>query len=275
MQEGERSIWKRKEKSVKVIAVANQKGGVSKSTLTVNLGIGLVRQGKKVLLLDADAQGSLSASLGIREPDSLEETLATVLTVVMGGQEVEADFGILTHEEGVQFLPANIDLAAVEVSLINAMSREYMLKEYIEIVAPYYDYIIIDCMPSLGMLTINALAAADTVLIPLQAQYLSLRGLEQLISTIMRIKKRINPGLDFEGILLTMVDARTNYAKDIMEMVRENYGQRIPVFETYIPLSVRVAEASAEGRSIFVHDPKGRAAVAYEMLVKEVLAHGK
>jgi len=259
----------------KVIAIANQKGGVSKTTTAVNLGIGLKRAGKKVLLIDADAQGSLTASMGIREADRLDETLATVMTSVIDGQKLDADFGILTHEEGVQFLPANIDLAAVEVSLINVMSREYMLKEYIETVAPYYDYIIIDCMPSLGMLTINALAAADTVLIPLQAQYLSLKGLEQLIATIMRIKKRINPALDFEGILLTMVDARTNYAREIMELVRENYGQIVPIFENYIPLSVRVAEASAEGKSIFSHDPKGRAAGAYEALTKEVLAHGK
>lgn len=259
----------------KVIALANQKGGVSKTTTTVNLGIGLARAGNRVLLIDSDPQASLTASMGEREPDRLEETLATVITSIMEGQEVKADYGILTHEEGVQFLPANIDLAAVEVSLISAMSREYMLKEYIEMVAPYFDYIIIDCMPSLGMLTINALAAADTVLIPLQAQYLSLKGLEQLIATIMRIKKRINPTLDFEGILQTMVDARTNYAKDIMEMVRENYGQRIPVFENYIPLSVRVAEASAEGKSIFLHDPKGRAFIAYENLTKEVLAHGR
>lgn len=259
----------------KVIALANQKGGVSKTTTTVNLGIGLARAGNRVLLIDSDPQASLTASMGERVPDRLEETLATVITSIMEGQEVRTDYGILTHEEGVQFLPANIDLAAVEVSLISAMSREYMLKEYIETVAPYFDYIIADCMPSLGMLTINALAAADTVLIPLQAQYLSLNGLEQLIATIMRIKKRINPALDFEGILLTMVDARTNYAKEIMEMVRENYGQRIPVFENYIPLSVRVAEASAEGKSIFLHDPKGKAAIAYENLTKEVLAHGR
>ena len=258
----------------KVIAMANQKGGVSKTTSTVNLGIGLVKAGKKVLLIDSDPQASLTASMGIKDPDRLDETLATVMDSIMEGKEIEAGYGILTHEEGVQFLPANIDLAAVEVSLISAMSREYMLKEYIEMVAPYFDYIIADCMPSLGMLTINALAAADTVLIPLQAQYLSLRGLEQLIATIMRIRKRINPSLDFEGILLTMVDVRTNYAKDIMEMVRENYGQRIPVFENHIPLSVRVAEASAEGKSIFLHDPKGRAAMAYEILVKEVLDHG-
>ena len=264
-----------KGRKCKVVAIANQKGGVSKTTTTVNLGIGLARAGKKVLLLDIDPQGSLSASMGIQEPDKLEETLATVMTMIMDGQEVEAGYGILTHEEGVQFLPANIDLAAVEVSLTSAMSREYMLKEYIETVAPHYDYIIADCMPSLGMLTINALAAADTVLIPLQAQYLSLKGLEQLIATIMRIKKRINPALDFEGILLTMVDARTNYAKEIMEMVRGNYGRRIPVFENHIPLSVRVAEASAEGKSIFAHDPKGKAAEAYGILVEEVLAHGR
>lgn len=259
----------------KVIAIANQKGGVSKTTTTVNLGIGLERAGKKVLLLDIDAQASLTASLGVREPDKLDETLAAVITSIKDGRGVEVGFGVLTHAEGVQFLPANIDLAAVEVSLISEMSREYMLKEYIETVAPYYDYIIADCSPSLGMLTINALAAADTVLIPLQAQYLSLRGLEQLIATIMRIKKRINPALDFEGILLTMVDARTNYAKDIMEMVHENYGRMIPVFENYIPMSVRVAEASAEGKSIFVHDPKGKAAEAYGILTEEVLAHGR
>ena len=263
------------DRKCKVIAVSNQKGGVSKTTTAVNLGIGLARMGKKVLLLDIDPQGSLTASLGIREPDKLEETLASVISSIMEGGEMEAGFGILTHEEGVQFLPANIDLAAVEVSLISAMSREYMLKEYIEAVAPYYDYIIADCMPSPGMLTINALAAADTVLIPLTAQYLSLKGLEQLIATIMRIKKRINPALDFEGILMTMVDARTNYAKDIMEMVHENYGRMIPVFENYIPLSVRVAEASAEGKSIFLHDPKGRAAMAYEILTKEVLSNGR
>ena len=259
----------------KVIAIANQKGGVSKTTTTVNLGIGLARAGNRVLLIDSDPQASLTASMGSREPDRLDKTLASVITSIMEGQEIEAEYGLLSHEEGVWFLPANIDLAAVEVSLINAMSREYMLKEYIEAVAPYYDYIIVDCMPSLGMLTINALAAADTVLIPLQAQYLSLKGLEQLIATIMRIKKRINPALAFEGILLTMVDARTNYAREIMEMVRGNYGQRIPVFENYIPLSVRVAEASAEGKSIFAHDPKGRASAAYEMLAKEVLAHGR
>ena len=260
------------DRKCKVIAVSNQKGGVSKTTTAVNLGIGLARMGKKVLLLDIDPQGSLTASLGIREPDKLEETLASVISSIMEGGKVEAGSGILTHEEGVQFLPANIDLAATEVSLISTMSREY---KYIETVAPYYDYIIADCMPSLGMLTINALAAADTVLIPLQAQYLSLKGLEQLIATILRIKKRINPALDFEGILMTMVDARTNYAKDIMEMVHENYGRMIPVFENYIPLSVRVAEASAEGKSIFLHDPKGRAAMAYEILTKEVLSHGR
>ncbi len=265
----------RTERKCKVIAIANQKGGVSKTTTTVNLGIGLARAGNRVLLIDSDPQASLTASMGSREPDRLDKTLAAVITSIMEGQEIEAEYGLLSHEEGVWFLPANIDLAAVEVSLISAMSREYMLKEYIEVVAPYYDYIIIDCMPSLGMLTINALAAADTVLIPLQAQYLSLKGLEQLFATIMRIKKRINPALAFEGILLTMVDVRTNYAREIMEMVRGNYGQRIPVFDNYIPLSVRVSEASAEGKSIFAHDPKGRASAAYEALTKEVLAHGR
>ena len=259
----------------KVIALANQKGGVSKTTTTVNLGIGLARAGNRVLLIDSDPQASLTASMGEREPDRLDKTLATVLTSIMEGQEIEAEDGILTHGEGVRFLPANIDLAAVEVSLISAMSREYMLKEYIEAVAPYFDYIITDCMPSLGMLTINALAAADTVLVPLQTQFLSLKGLEQLIVTILKVKKQINTRLDFEGILMTMVDTRTNYSKEIMGMVESNYGKRIPVFRNYIPMSVRAAETSAVGKNIYLHDPKGKVAFAFEGLTEEVLARGE
>ncbi len=257
----------------KVIAVANQKGGVGKTTTTSNLGIGLARQGKKVLLIDADAQGNLTSCMGIDEPDELEHTLADIMNTFIAGDAVEPDYALMEHEENVTFVPGNIELSGVEVTLVNSMSREYVLKEYISVVAPYYDYILIDCMPSLGMMTINALAAADSVLIPVQAQFLSLKGLQQLIVSILKVKKKLNPKLSFEGILLTMVDARTNFAKDIMGLVHENYGSRIPVFDNYIPLSVRAAETTAEGKSIFKHDPRGKVAAAYDILTREVLAH--
>lgn len=259
----------------KVIAISNQKGGVGKTTTTVNLGIGLAKMGNKVLLIDADAQGSLTASLGYHNPDEIEVTLSTIMTAIIEEQELDAAYGILNQNEGVFLMPGNIDLAAMEVSLVNSMSRETVLKQYIEKVREHFDYILIDCMPSLGMLTLNALAAADSVLIPVQSQYLSLKGLEQLIVTILKVKRKINTKLEFEGILLTMVDTRTNYSKEIMEMVHSNYGKRIAIFENYIPMSVRAAETSAVGKSIFQYDPRGKVAAAYDGLIKEVLANGR
>lgn len=263
------------EKNCRVIVTANQKGGVGKTTVCVNLGIGLARAGKKVCLIDADAQGSMSASLGVQKPDSLDVTLAEIMEMIVNGDEPEPGLGILHHGEGVDFMPANIGLAGVETALVNVMSRETVLRQYIDSLKGEYEYILVDTMPSLGMLTINALAAADTVLVPLQTQFLSLKGLEQLIVTILKVKKQINPRLDFEGILMTMVDARTNYSKEIMGMVGSNYGKRIPVFQNYIPMSVRAAETSAVGKSIYLHDPKGKAAAAFEKLTEEVLAHGE
>ena len=179
--------------------------------------------------------------------------------------------GILHHEEGVDLIPANISLSGMEVSLVNAMSRETILKQLIEPMKRQYDFILLDCMPSLGMLTVNALAAADNVLIPVQAQYLSAKGLEQLLQTVNKVRRQINPKLRIEGILLTMVDGRTNYAKDISNLIRETYGSKIKVFGTDIPHSVRAAEISAEGKSIFRHDPKGKVAEAYRVLTKEVV----
>jgi chromosome partitioning protein len=259
----------------KIIAIANQKGGVGKTTTTSNLGIGLVRQGKKVLLIDADAQGSLTASLGYREPDRLEVTLAAVMGKLINDEEVEPVEGILHHGEGVDLMPGNIELSGLEVSLVNVMSRERIMQGYIGIVSGYYDYILIDCMPSLGMITINAFACADSILIPVQAAYLPVKGLQQLIKTIGKVKRQINPKLEIEGILLTMVDSRTNYAKDISAMLQEAYGSRVRIFANSIPASVRAAEISAEGISIYKHDPKGKVASAYYSLTEEVLADGQ
>ena len=256
----------------KVIAIANQKGGVGKTTTTSNLGIGLAKQGKKVLLIDADAQGSLTASLGIQEPDGLEITLATIMANIINDEEIKPGYGILRHEEGVEFMPGNIELSGLETSLVNVMSRETVLRTYREPQKARYDYILIDCMPSLGMITINAFACADSILIPVQAAYLPVIGLEQLIKTIGKVKRQINPKLEIEGILLTMVDNRTNYAKDISTLLIENYGSRVKIFKESIPMSVRAAEISAEGVSIYQHDPNGKVASAYQSLTEEVLA---
>lgn len=257
----------------RVIAIANQKGGVGKTTTTSNLGIGLARQGKKVLLIDADAQGSLTASLGIREPDRLEITLATIMGNIINDEEIRSDYGILSHDEGVDFIPGNIELSGLETSLINVISRETVLRTYIDLQRDNYDYILIDCMPSLGMITINVFTCADSILIPVQAAYLPIKGLEQLIKTIGKVKRQINQKLEIEGILLTMVDNRTNYAKDISNLLIENYGSKVHIFENSIPMSVRAAEISAEGVSIYKHDPNGKVASAYKSLTKEVLCN--
>ena len=258
----------------RVISVSNQKGGVGKTVTCVNLGIGLAREGKKVLLIDADPQGSHSISLGVQEPDKLSYSLATVMMNIINDEEIDVRKGIIHHEEDVDLMPGNIELSGLEISLIGVISREMILREYIDQVREIYDYIIIDCMPSLGMLTINALACADSVLIPVQAAYLPVKGLQQLIKTIGRVKRQLNPRLKFEGILLTMVDNRTNYAKDIAMQVYDAYSTSIKVFDVEIPMSVRAAEISAEGSSIYLYDPRGKAAFAYTSLIKEVMNNG-
>lgn len=250
-------------KAGKVLALCSQKGGVGKTTSCVNLAVGLVKVGKKVLVIDNDPQGSMTASLGYQNPDELSVTLATILARIVEDESFEDTFGILHHEEGIDLLPANIELSGMEVSLVNIMSREQVLKQYIECIRNKYDYILIDCMPSLGMLTINALASADAVIIPVQAAYLPVKGLEQLIRTIGKVRRQLNRQLKIGGILITMVDNRTNYARDISELIFDTYGSQIKIFPQSIPFSVRAAEISAEGISIFRHDPKGKVAAAY------------
>jgi len=257
--------------NAQIIAVVNQKGGVGKSTTCANLGIGLAQAGKKVALIDEDPQASLTISLGYRQPDTLPVTLADMMGKVLTDQPIAPGEGILHHAEGVDLMPSDIRLSGMEVSLVNAMSREKVLRQYLDTIRRDYTHILIDCQPSLGMLTVNALAAAQRIIVPVQSEYLPVRGLEQLLQTVAKVRRQLNPKLQVDGILLTMVDSRTNFAKDISVLLRDNYGGKIRVFDTEIPNSVRAKESSAEGKSIYAYDPNGKVAAAYKNLTSEVL----
>ena len=258
-----------------VIACVNQKGGTGKTTTCENLGAGLVMEGKKVLLVDFDPQASLSISLGYPKPEELPVTITDMMKRVVEEEGIPPGEGILHHEEGMDLMPSSIELSGMEVSLVNTISRETVLKEYLESVKRDYDFILLDCSPSLGMLTINAMAAADTLLIPVQASYLPAKGLEQLLQTVNKVRRQTNPKLKIEGILLTMVDTRTNDAREISELIRNAYGGKIKVYDTEIPRSVRASEISKEGKSIFKHDPGGKVAEAYRELTREVVKNAE
>jgi len=253
-----------------VRAISNQKGGVGKTTVCLNLGVGLARQGKKVLLIDFDVQANLTQSMGYQTPDDIPITVSDIMRKMIEDEVFDPLEGVTEHAEGIHLIPSNIQLSGIEASLANTMNRERILKNYIDQIRPHFDTILIDCMPSLGMLTLNALTAADKVIIPIQAHFLSVKGLELLLRTVGRVRKQLNPQLSIEGILINMLDRRATFTKDIIALIREHFGSNMKVFNTEIPLSVRAVEATAEGKSIFQHDPNGKVADAFFRLTKEV-----
>jgi chromosome partitioning protein len=253
------------EKACRVYACVNQKGGVAKTVTSSNLGIGLARRGHRVLIVDLDSQASQTVSLGWRQPDDLPTNIATQLSKVVEKKPYDPQEGILHHAEGADLIPSSIELSGLEMRMVNAMSREFVLRSYLEDVKPDYDAVILDCPLTLGMMTINALAAADRVIVPVQPEYLSVIGMTQLFDTVALVKKQINPSLKIEGVLITLANMRTNLAKNTLAIIQEAYGDPnragsgVRIFPHPIPYSTKVKEASASGKSIFAYEPKGKA----------------
>jgi len=255
----------------KVLAITNRKGGTGKTMTSVSLGASLARQGKKVLIVDADSQHSATVSLGVAEPDKLTVSLATVMQSIIMEKEIYPMDGIISHNEGISLMPSNNGLAGMEITLAPIIGRETVLRQYIDKVRGLFDYILIDTAPTLDLLAVNSLAAADSVIIPVAPKYLDAKGLELLLKSIAQTRRHINPNLAIGGILLTMVDKRANITKGIISMIKQAYGENINIYQEPIPHSVRAVEASATGKSIFALEPNGRIALAYASLAKEVL----
>lgn len=257
------------ESKCKVIAITNQKGGVGKTTTTFNLGVALAKQGKKVLVVDVDPQSNLTTYAGWYNEDELKYDLSDLMEQSMNDEEIKTKESILHHKENVDLIPSSLNLSALENSLAYAMSREYTLRNCLSCVKDNYDYILLDCQPSLGMLTINALASANSVIIPVQSQYFALRGMTDLFKIINKVRRQINPTLKIDGALLTLVDRRTNLSKEIEKQIKENYGSILKLYDTQIPIAIKTAESTQQGESIFSYDKNGTVAEAYSSFAKE------
>lgn len=254
-----------------IYSISNQKGGVGKTTTSQHLAIGLAKKGKKVLVVDLDPQGSLSILMGVKHPDELDVTISTMLENILEGKEFDPRSSIRQHEENIDFIPSNIELSGIEQKINSAFSREYVLGRYLDMLQADYDVCVIDCSPNLGIITVNALACANEVIIPVLAQYLAVKGMEQLLDTIRNVITYLNHELKVAGVLITMVDNRTKNSREVIPLVREQYGDILKVFDSIIPASTRMIETSSKGQSIYEYDPSGKVSKAYLDFVTELI----
>lgn len=259
----------------KIITVANQKGGCGKTTLALNLGSALSRMDYKVCLIDCDPQANMTMALGYEQPDELPVTIHTLIIEIINDEVKTDKKDFMLNSQNIDFIPANIELSTIENILVNSISRENVLKKFLNRIKNDYDFIIIDTMPSLNFMTINAMNAADSILIPMQPQYFSAKGLELLLSTIANVRKNLNRKLKIEGILMTMYDNRLNFHKEIIEVINENYGKNVRIFKTKIPISIRVTEMQARAQSVFDNDPTSKISESYSNFANELISGGK